>query len=350
MFKSDSNRTIVFNEFLKFNDGILIDYICKEKNVSKSEATKEIKHFVDNINKSLVTEKRIILEQIGELYLDENGKIQMKSEFAEEIKPEAKVNTEREKVTTTENMSAATQSSFVPKDNPEKRNLKEELQKAVEELRNESFTQPSEVQRQEAESQLYSSPRKDRSRFRLVFVIVVFILFTVTVIYFAFIHNSEFLNQIKERRELKKEMAQQVQDQINGLKSAKESKPMPKATESKPIQKPVQAVQQQVPPKEKKVAPPVRKEKIAPPQIKESYVASSGSKKYHLIVGCFVIKRNAEQMKNTLLGKGLSARIVCTRGEYTFVGLSSHNTKEEAQTYLKTLHKEGFPNAWILKY
>jgi cell division septation protein DedD len=77
MLKGDS--TIYFNEFLKFNDGLLVDYIAEQGQIDKTEAAKKVKKFVEDINKQLANEKSANLEVLGILVLDENEKIQLRT-------------------------------------------------------------------------------------------------------------------------------------------------------------------------------------------------------------------------------------------------------------------------------
>jgi nucleoid DNA-binding protein len=77
MLKGDS--TIYFNEFLKFNDGLLVDYIAEQEQIDKNEAAKSVKKFVEDINKQLANEKSANLEVLGILFLDENEKIQLRT-------------------------------------------------------------------------------------------------------------------------------------------------------------------------------------------------------------------------------------------------------------------------------
>ncbi len=79
MLKGDSSRVIYFNEFLRFNDGLLVDYIADKEQIDKIEAAKKVKLFIDSVNKQLMANKSVELEGLGTLYLDINEKIQLKT-------------------------------------------------------------------------------------------------------------------------------------------------------------------------------------------------------------------------------------------------------------------------------
>lgn len=93
LIKIDESNNIFFNEFLRFNDGMLVDYIARTENIEKMDAAKTIKNFVDVINKTLIAAKAYELEGIGTLISDNNGKISLipstlKSNVAEIIPKE----------------------------------------------------------------------------------------------------------------------------------------------------------------------------------------------------------------------------------------------------------------------
>lgn len=80
--KDDALKTIYFNEFLKFNDELLINYISDQEHIDKTDAARIIKSFNKDVQEKLKKDRTIILEEIGNLYLDKNDKIQLKSSFS----------------------------------------------------------------------------------------------------------------------------------------------------------------------------------------------------------------------------------------------------------------------------
>ncbi len=94
LIKIDESHHIFFNEFLRFNDGMLVDYIAQTENIDTMDAAKIVKNFVDVVNKTLITAKAYELDGIGTLIYDNNGKISLipstlKSEVTENL-PEEK--------------------------------------------------------------------------------------------------------------------------------------------------------------------------------------------------------------------------------------------------------------------
>lgn len=69
---------IAFNSGLYVNDGVLANYIASVQNTSYREAVYEIKQWVDASLNSLKQGNKVILEGIGELFLNPSGKIEFK--------------------------------------------------------------------------------------------------------------------------------------------------------------------------------------------------------------------------------------------------------------------------------
>ncbi len=69
-------KQLLFNEHLLSNDGLLISYIAESENKSYEEVLNEIERKVNNWNKQIKSGKRIILDSIGDLWLNKGGKIQ----------------------------------------------------------------------------------------------------------------------------------------------------------------------------------------------------------------------------------------------------------------------------------
>ena len=51
--KKDEPGIIVFNEFLKFNDGVFVGYVAEKENIEKEEALGKTENFVKEIHLEL---------------------------------------------------------------------------------------------------------------------------------------------------------------------------------------------------------------------------------------------------------------------------------------------------------
>jgi len=68
-------KQVMFNAYLKTNDGLLINYIAREENISYQEAKAQVDKFVYLCDNALKSGKRINFHRVGYLYLNKNEKI-----------------------------------------------------------------------------------------------------------------------------------------------------------------------------------------------------------------------------------------------------------------------------------
>jgi nucleoid DNA-binding protein len=73
-------RVVVFNEFLRYNDGLLIGFIAKSVGVDLDTAQQMVSDFTSNMVKALESGRSFNLEGIGILQKDNTGKILFESE------------------------------------------------------------------------------------------------------------------------------------------------------------------------------------------------------------------------------------------------------------------------------
>ncbi len=68
-------KQILFNSFLKTNDGLLLNYIAREEGISYKEAKEQLDHFVLLCHNALKEGKRINFHKVGFLYLNQNEQL-----------------------------------------------------------------------------------------------------------------------------------------------------------------------------------------------------------------------------------------------------------------------------------
>ena len=68
-------KQVMFNAYLKTNDGLLVNYIAREENISYQEAKTQVDKFVYLCDNALKSGKRINFYEVGYLYLNKNEKI-----------------------------------------------------------------------------------------------------------------------------------------------------------------------------------------------------------------------------------------------------------------------------------
>jgi hypothetical protein len=69
----DAGTTVLFNNFLSFNDGLLINHISKEKGIDTNEATQQVTNFVDKVKQELDRKGEYTFEKLGRFTKDQNG-------------------------------------------------------------------------------------------------------------------------------------------------------------------------------------------------------------------------------------------------------------------------------------
>ena len=70
------SKYIAFNELLKVNDGLLISHISSNEEISRDEAAKAIKEFVQKVTEEINSNKKYYFEEIGTLYYNHEQKLQ----------------------------------------------------------------------------------------------------------------------------------------------------------------------------------------------------------------------------------------------------------------------------------
>ncbi len=70
------SKEISFNQELKLNDGLLINYVARKAHISYAEAKNEIENLVKGFNEQLANKEILALPEIGKLYFDVENKLQ----------------------------------------------------------------------------------------------------------------------------------------------------------------------------------------------------------------------------------------------------------------------------------
>lgn len=87
-------KNISFNDFLKFNDGLLVNQIIKAEKISKNDAADKVKEFVKSIEAAFSKGESFEVKELGFLVKDNNGNIKFEKELggakAEAPKTDAK--------------------------------------------------------------------------------------------------------------------------------------------------------------------------------------------------------------------------------------------------------------------
>lgn len=87
----EKGQTILFNSFLSFNDGLLINHICKADSIETPEATTMVEEYVTKVKAALDTKGIFEMDELGTFSKDQNGILRFIQKEPEGIpKPEIK--------------------------------------------------------------------------------------------------------------------------------------------------------------------------------------------------------------------------------------------------------------------
>jgi len=101
IIKQKSPLTIIFNEFLQYNDGMLVDVISKNEGIDRDVAKEKIDAFIAEMNSALDRDGKYSIPSIGIVTKGSSGKISLeKEELKKPVKKESKASesTEKEQV------------------------------------------------------------------------------------------------------------------------------------------------------------------------------------------------------------------------------------------------------------
>ena len=75
ILKQKEPKVVVFNESLKYDDGLLIDYMMKCENIDREIAQQQLSDFLTGVGKALESKNIFTIEGLGSLRKDFNGRI-----------------------------------------------------------------------------------------------------------------------------------------------------------------------------------------------------------------------------------------------------------------------------------
>ena len=85
IISKENGVSILFNNFLSFNDGLFVNYVAEQKGIDTIVATDQVFEFVDNLKKQLDEQGVYAIEKLGVFKKDENGilRFQQAEDFGE---------------------------------------------------------------------------------------------------------------------------------------------------------------------------------------------------------------------------------------------------------------------------
>jgi nucleoid DNA-binding protein/cell division septation protein DedD len=85
--KQRNPMVIIFNEFLQYNDGMLVDFISRTDGISRDGAKEKVDAFVRKVNQELEKGNNLILPTLGTISRSATGKISVEKTEDSEIAP-----------------------------------------------------------------------------------------------------------------------------------------------------------------------------------------------------------------------------------------------------------------------
>jgi nucleoid DNA-binding protein len=345
--------TIVFNEFLQYNDGQLIDAIAKQEKTDRESAKEKLDEFVKSINDTLNKGKEFSLGQLGILTKNTAGRISLEEsgttdqpkvkketkevhlETEKEIKKdepasivkEGKPHTEKEPVKTESKKDPGT--SYAK---PEKSNLRSPLyqskQSGHEEASHARTSKNHIVKEPERNYQKEIPETKSRRINVIAWIVVILIVNGIIVAYFL---TSERLDKYFLKEETKSETATAEKPVVK--KPVVEKVATPAKTQVKTQQQVMAEIEDSV-------------KKAVKEQMPAKTVDISG-KRYYIVAGVFSNEQNAKKMVRQLKQKGYNAENFGKIGSMFAVSYEVLPSKDAADKYLAKIKKDFDPKAWI---
>jgi nucleoid DNA-binding protein len=373
---------IVFNELLRYNDGLLIDYIARHENIEKDMAKHQVTEYTENLVKTLESGKEVKLEGIGTLRKTGEDKIEFVQAGKDVPKRSAKKATEKktnaipsdntvtfeiiaedtgtaaktaneiksrkglkqsEKPQKAETLPKATKGPEKMAQVTEKKPQKDKVV-PVEPVEAQAAQPIKEVPVQKAETPVPKQPvarpatvvppvtqvpDKTKRRQQIMWILIVvaaIALINVWVIFHTQIRTlfggklvADTLGLQVERDTMTKQAA--VADSLYAPQELPDDN-LSTAGSAKIEEKPVETVNLPV----------------------------AGEKRYYIVAGCFGDEDNADAMVQKLIKKGFQAQKYGKRGNLHCVSYSSFTDRDKAITELEKIRKEEDPDAWLNEY
>ena len=338
ILKGEKLDTAYFNEFLRFNDGLLSEFICSEEKIDNAVANSEIKAFVENINKQLQEKRSIELEGLGTLYIDNVDKIQFtplsvgsaptpKPEVVVEPPKKAPVETPKKEEQSAEPITPKEVKAEKPVAN-EKAVTTEKAPVASKEKPRAATPQPKPQKKAVPVAEDTSwhdvpQPGQKKSKAgRILLILIIALVIIVGAAYYIFMRTSSNPNSLEQNIIVGSQPSETV---------PADSFAKAETTKTKPVEKPVTTTKPVSQPATTKMVPKT-------------------GKKYYVIAGCFAMEQNADLLVKNLNKQGYSAEKFAKIGELFYVCYSSFDDKVAANAELQNLKAKGVANAWIKKY
>ena len=307
-------KVISFNDFLKFNDSILLNRIITAEKVDSAKGKEEIKAYIAEIEAAFKAGEKFAVDGVGYLSKDSQNNINFEQDESAKgkstPKAAAKPKTEEVKAAAAETKAEAPKAEAPKAEAPKAPAAESKPQPAAATKPQISAPQPSAAPKTTSTYNSYSNNKmeiKTKSRSLTPILIVVASLVIVGVLIWLAIDFNWF----------------------GPFKTAKEAPAPIEVVDTTPA-----------------VDTTVYEEPEPEPVIVEEPVDPS-SMRYHIIAGSFQIESNAIRYQEDMRTRGYNA-VILTRGTgYHYVSIKAFETRAEAVAEWRNMTIDN-PNLWIL--
>lgn len=354
-----SDKQISFNDFLKYNDGLLVNHIAKAENLNKDEALKKVKAFVDEIQKELKANKPFKVGDLGYLFKDPRGSVKFKSgdekpagEKPTEAKPSLAKDTPKAKAEV--KLDEKTDKTVVKKDVPKEKKetekkpvagnaktLNETLSDKKKTDVNTTVKDPKtqvksgmpdakkSTQTAGAANKKPIQPKKSKQKSSATGIIVVAAIVVVlgAGAFLAYLNWDTVKTWLPESLLGKDEPKEVVVDQV-ALK---------KEQARKDSLRKVQMIQDSI--------KQAKEDSIA----KVEELKIKNQKKYYLVAGSFKTRKYAEKFVSKLTGEGYNSEIFMERHGFYRVSYNSYVDRQKAFNEYRSMKNQNI-QVWVLRH
>ncbi len=347
--KQDQTRTITFNEFLKFNDGLLISYVAEKEKTDKTAAKDIVNEYIQSIKDNLDNKKRFTIHGLGDLFLDHENKIQFTPEgkaksssgYAEPEpilkKPEDKKVVPppmpSPKPAKSKNTIAETNNTAEKENPPAPQKPAEPAETEKKKPAAPAAPPPPPPKRPSQNTASAKKPAQERekkggSKKVLAVLLILALLGALITAYFLF-----FEDNVKDYLAGRKDKEIPVEQEQTSSEEP--------VTSGGPVQKSGEVSDETELRSGNTTAQP------APSAANNQQNTASDRKKYQIVAGCFMFERNAKNYREKLENEGYDARIFGKVGRLHGVSFERYSSRQEAINALRRIQQQREPKAWI---
>ena len=358
---SEKLEDIYFSPFLKFNDELLVNHIIRQEGDDQSGAMDKINQYIKTIEQQVKDEGSYTIENLGDFYMDDQGKIQFRvhgnarrEEPASKQQPDEEAQSAR---TINEKAAGSQQAS-----SEEKSEKKEPAGKAAPETQKTSSAAAGKAKSQSAASQAkgkksHTPPPPPKNQNRKTkeksdsgsnrgLILSVAIGVPIAVIFIWAMLNFDTVQDLFRSDNQQINIPEQAESPSASKAATDTERESPSQSTSEASQKASGSS-----PEKGSESPQAAADQSGSQSAgSEQQGSVSQGKKYYLVAGSFKKRQNAVNYRKKLIDQGYNAEMVGERDGMHAVSYASFQNKSKAQNELRRLREEEGLTAWLLYY